>query len=93
MDVPVGVAVGVELGVAVGLGVGVEVAAAVMMVVMPVRHVSRVPPALPVPLHWLISTGIAALTVNAGTVQAAVDPPPVTEPLHWVMVAPDVAAG
>ena len=48
----------------------------------------------PVPLHWLIRTGTAGLTVDAvPTVQAAVEPTPVTDPLHWVMVAPVVLAG
>ena len=67
---------------------------AVMLLVMLTEHVNRVPPLLPVPLHWLTLTGIAGLTLDAGaTEQTAVEPPPVTEPLHWVTVAPVVVAG
>lgn len=66
----------------------------VMLLVMLAEHVSRVPPALPVPLHWLTRTGIAGLILDAGaTEQTAAEPPPVTEPLHWVTVAPVVLAG
>jgi hypothetical protein len=42
----------------------------------------------------LTVTGIAALTVEAVTVQSTVAlAPPLPEPLHWVTVAPDVVAG
>jgi hypothetical protein len=42
----------------------------------------------------LTVTGIAALTVEAVTVQTTVAPaPPLPEPLHWVTVAPLVVAG
>ena len=79
-------------GVEVAVGVGV--ATARRLVVMLDRQVNRVPPLFPVPLHWLIRTGIAGLTVDAvPTVQAAVEPPPVTEPLHCVIVALVVVAG
>jgi len=65
-----------------------------MLVVMLTEHVTRVPPLLPVPLHWLTRSGIAALTLDVGaTEQATVEPPPVAEPLHWVTVAPVVLAG
>jgi hypothetical protein len=77
--VPLGVVV---LGVA-GVGVGTETLRARMFVVILVEHVSRVPPLLPVPLHWLTRTGIAVLTLDVGdTEQTAAEPPPVTEPLH-----------
>ena len=66
----------------------------VMLLVMLAEHVSKVPPALPVPLHWLTLTASAGLTLDeVATEQTAVEPPPVTEPLHWVTVAPVVLAG
>jgi len=68
---------------AVGIAVGVAAAAAVMFVVIEVRQVRSVPPAFPVPLHWLTLVKIAGLTTEAElTAQSAVEPPPVTEPLH-----------
>lgn len=90
--VAVAVAVAVGLGVADAVAVGL--AAAVIVVVIEARQVSSVPPAFPVPLHWLTLVGIAALTVEPPpTEQLAVEPPPVTDPLHWVMVALVVEAG
>jgi hypothetical protein len=81
------VAVFVVVGVGVGVGVVVRVGAGTLrartFVVILVEHVSRVPPLLPVPLHWLTRTGTAALTLDVGdTEQTAAEPPPVTEPLH-----------
>lgn len=91
---------GIEVGVEVADGdgdavaVGLGLATARRLVLMLDRQVSRVPPAFPVPLHWLIRTGTAGLTLDAEpTAQSAVEPPPVTDPLHWVTVAPVVVAG
>lgn len=67
---------------------------AVMFVLMVVRQVTSVPPALPVPLHWLTLIGIARLTRDpVPTLQRTVEPPPVADPLHWVTVALVVLAG
>jgi hypothetical protein len=68
-------------GLADGDGTGVGTVR-VMFVRIVVRQVSRTPPPLPVPLHWLTRIGISGLTCEAPTLQTAVDPPPVTEPLH-----------
>jgi hypothetical protein len=59
---------------------------------MDALHVTRVPPALPVPLHWLIRTAMAVLT-EPPAVQLTVEPPPLADPLHCVIVAPLVPAG
>lgn len=76
------------------MAAGTAAAAAVMLVMRLVRHVTTVPPGLPVPLHWLTVIGIAGRTVEAvPTVQATVPPPPFPEPLHCVTVAPVVVAG
>jgi hypothetical protein len=84
---------GVPAEVVVAVGVAVALAA-VMFVVRVVRHVTTVPPTLPLPLHWLMLIGIAGLTVEAvPTVQATPEPPPVAEPLHCETVAPVVEAG
>jgi hypothetical protein len=62
--------------------------------VIEARQVSTVPPALPVPLHWLTRIVIAGATVEPEpTAQSAVPPPPFADPLHWVTVAPLVVAG
>jgi hypothetical protein len=92
----VGVGVALLVGVGVALLVGVAVTgAAVIVVVMRAEHARRVPPALPVPLHWVTVIGTAAGLIReaASTVQAAVEPPPVADPLHWVTVALVVVAG
>jgi hypothetical protein len=71
------------VGFAADTGVDAAGFRARTFVVILVEHVSRVPPLLPVPLHWLTRTGIAALTLDVGdTEQTAAEPPPVTEPLH-----------
>jgi hypothetical protein len=36
-----------------------------MLVASVVRHVTTLPPLLPVPLHWLTVIGIARLTLDA----------------------------
>jgi hypothetical protein len=82
-----------EVELVVGLGVAVELTA-VMFVRRVVRHVTVLPPGLPVPLHWLTVMGIARLICDAvPTEQATVAPPPFAEPLHWVTVALVVDAG
>jgi hypothetical protein len=66
----------------------------VIFVVIWAVHRTVLPPGLPVPLHWLMVTGRAGLTVEpAGTLQSMVPPPPLAEPLHCVMSAPVVFAG
>lgn len=80
------------MGLMVGVGVGLT--AGVMLVVMLLRHVTTLPPGFPVPLHWLMLSGIAGLIKEPeATVQSTVPPPPLPEPLHWVTVAPAVLAG
>ena len=58
-------------------------------------QVTRDPPPLAVPLHWLMETGSCALIVDGVTLQMtrSAAPPPLTDPLHCVMVAPVVLAG
>lgn len=93
---PVGDAVGVLVGDALGVSEGVgdgDAAGAVMLVVMVARHVTVLPPGLPVPLHWLTRIAMAGATFDVPTAQSTVPPPPFAEPLHWVTVAPDVVAG
>ena len=65
-------------------------AAARMLLVIDDVQVTRLPPPLPDPLHWLMVTGNAEDTVEGPTVQVTMAPPPLPEPLHWVIVAPDV---
>jgi hypothetical protein len=61
-----------------------------MLLVIDDVQVTRLPPPLPDPLHWLMVTGNADDAVEGPTVQVTVAPPPFPEPLHWVIVAPDV---
>jgi hypothetical protein len=90
----VGVAVGVEAALPLAVGLAVAAAAAVTLVVRVVRHVTVLPPGLPVPLHWLTRTAMAGVTVDAEeTMQSTVAPPPLADPLHCVTVAFVVVAG
>jgi len=64
-----------------------------MFVLMLVKHVTVLPPGLPVPLHWFTWIGIAGLTEDAGRIeQLMMPPPPLAEPLHCVIVALVVVA-
>ncbi len=52
------------------VGPVVVTAAGVMWVRIRTKQVTTLPPALPVPLHWLTVTGTAGLTTDSGaTVQ------------------------
>jgi hypothetical protein len=89
--VGVGLVDGVALAEGVALG---TITAAVITLDTLAEQVNSVPPALPEPLHWLMVTGIAAVTVDGEpTEHTAVEPPPITDWLHCVIVAPDVVAG
>jgi hypothetical protein len=94
VDVGVGDEVDVSDGDEVDVGVAVA-PEAVTLVVMLVVQVTRLPPALPEPLHWLTVTGSDALTVEPGPtvhVTLMLAPPLLPEPLHCVTVAPLVVA-
>jgi hypothetical protein len=95
LGAPVGVAVGAPLGaleaalaVAVGVGPGPEA-----WFVMFAEQMTRAPPPLAEPLHWLILTAWAPECVPVAVQVIPTSVPPLAEPLHWVIAAPDVVAG
>lgn len=87
---------GVEVAAVAVVGDGVAPVAtagtgsAVVGLVMTLAvHDTVDPPTFPVPLHWVILTGIARLTLDRGsTLQCTAPPPPLPEPLHWVTIVP-----
>jgi hypothetical protein len=76
--------------VGIGLGVAVGGAATFTTLTTLALQVTVLPPPLADPLHWLILTLIAEVTVDVVTVHFTrlLPPPPLPDPLHWVMVAP-----
>ena len=63
------------------------------MLTMLDEQVTRLPPPLPEPLHWLIVTSSADVVVPVARQFSPTRVPPFAEPLHWVIAAPVVFAG
>ena len=63
------------------------------MFVMFAEQMTKAPPPLAEPLHWLMVTprveDIVPLAVQVSSTRV----PPLAEPLHWVSAAPEVVAG
>ncbi len=57
------------------------------------EQMTRAPPPLAEPLHWLTLTLRAAASVPVAVQVRPTRVPPLAEPLHWVIVAPVVVAG
>jgi hypothetical protein len=79
-------------GEAVGDEVGEGLGATALFVTF-AEQITRAPPPLAEPLHWLIVT---LWTEDSVPVAVQVSPtrvPPLAEPLHWVIVAPALVAG
>jgi hypothetical protein len=78
--------------VVVVASVVVVVVGAMRLVVIRALHVTKSPPPLADPLHWLIVTGqsVDAVEVDIEQVTRIVAPPPLPDPLHWVTSAPEV---
>jgi hypothetical protein len=72
---------------------GVADATVRMMLDTLAEQMTRDPPPLPEPLHWLIVTLFVADSVPVAVQVSPTRVPPLAEPLHWVTVAPDVDAG
>jgi hypothetical protein len=90
----VGVGVGVVGVVGVGVGVvGVGVGVTSEWFAMLAEQMTRAPPPLAEPLHWLIVTRWAADFVPVAVQVSPTRVPPLAEPLHWVIAAPLVVAG
>jgi hypothetical protein len=89
------VTVGVGVALADGVAGAVGTATAVTVFTSDAVQVTREPPPLAAPLHWLIETASWSLCVDGVTVQVtrSAAPPPLVEPLHCVIVAPVVVAG
>jgi hypothetical protein len=85
-----GLGEGLGLGEALGLGEGLAAAA---LVVTLAEQMTRAPPPLAEPLHWLIVTIRAADSVPVAVQVRPTRVPPLAEPLHCVIVAPVVVAG
>jgi hypothetical protein len=92
VGVALGVGVGDELGLGEALGLGEGLAAAALVVTL-AEQMTRPPPPLAEPLHWLIVTIRAADSVPVAVQVRPTRVPPLAEPLHCVIVAPVVVAG
>ena len=86
----VGLALGEALALVVGVADGVGGGPAdVTTEFSAARQVTVAPPPLLLPLHWLMVTGSAAVSVEVSTVHSTriVPPPPLPLPLHWSTAA------
>ena len=57
------------------------------------EQITRAPPPLVEPLHWLIVTSAPEDIVPLAVQVSPTRVPPLAEPLHWVIAAPEVVAG
>ena len=81
---------GVLVGAGVPAGVGVLLTA---LLITLAEQMTRAPPPLADPLHWLTVTPWAEAIMPVAVQVSPTRVPPFADPLHWVIAAPVVLAG